>query len=86
MRNNNRQKWQASSMVVEEEVRGNCYSEIDSDSENSNNEVGGEDPALDREVADLQGTSNDTTPSILSVHEPKRTPKLTTDTLECDNF
>ena len=73
-------------MVVEAEVHKNCCSEIDSDSEDSNHKVSDEEPVLDRKFVDLKETNNITTPSIFSVYEPKKTPKLTTETLDCDNF
>ena len=45
---NNRRKWQAPPMVVEAEVHENYYSEIESDSEISDNEASDEDLALNQ--------------------------------------
>ena len=83
---NNRRKWQAPPMVVEAEVHENYYSEIASDSEISDNEASNEDPALNQETEESQKTNLSSTPSIFFEHEPDKTPKLTTDTLDCDNI
>ena len=83
---NNRRKWQAPPMVVVAEVHENYYSEIDFGSKSSDNEASDEDLALNQEVEDSQKTSLDSKPSNFFVHEPKNTLKLTTDTLDCDNF
>ena len=73
---NNRRKWQNPPRVVKAKVHEKCSSEVDSDSEFSNNAVSDEDLVLDRELSDPQGTSNSTTPSIFSVNEPKRLSNL----------
>ena len=73
-------------MVVDAKVHENYYSEIDSDSENSDKEASDEDLALKQEIEDSQKTNLNSTPSIFVVHEMKKTLKLTTDTLNCDNI
>ena len=73
-------------MVVEAEVHENYYSENEIDSEESDNEVFNEDIVLDRENANFQRTSSIDFLSIFSVYESKRTLKMTTDTLDCDNI
>ena len=83
---NNRRKWQAPPMVVEAEVHENYYSEIESDSEISDDEASDEDLALNREIEESRKTNLYSTPSIFFVHEPNKTLKLTTDTLDCDNI
>ena len=45
---NNRRKWQAPPLVVGAEVHVNFYSEIESNNEDSENEVSGEDLVLDQ--------------------------------------
>ena len=83
---NNRRKWQAPPMVVEAEVHENYYSEIESDSEISDDEASDEDLALNQEIEEFRKTNVYSTPSILFVHESSKTLKLTTDTLDCDNI
>ena len=83
---NNRRKWQAPPMAVEAEVHENYYSEIDSDSEISDNEASDEDFDLNQEIEDSRKTNLISTPSIFFVHEPNKTLKLTTDTLDCENI
>ena len=83
---NNRQKWQAPPIVVEAEVHENYYSEIESDSEISDDEATDEDFALNQEVEDSRKSNLYSTPSIFFVHEPKKTLNLTTVTLDFDNI
>ena len=83
---NNRRKWQALPMVVEAEVHENYYSKIESDSEISDDEVSDKDLALNQEIEESRETNLYSTPSIFFVHEPNKTLKLTTDTLDCDNI
>ena len=83
---NNRRKWQAAPMVVEAEFHEKYYSEIETDSEISDNEASDEDLALNQEIEDSQETYLNSTPSIFLVHEPNKTLKLTTDTFGCDNI
>ena len=67
-------------MALQAEVHENYYSEIESASENSENEASDEDIALSQEIEDSQNTNlKSTPPSIFFVHEPNRTLKLTTD-------
>ena len=47
---NSRRKWQAPPMLVEAEVHENYYSEIESDSEISDDEASDEDLALNQEI------------------------------------
>ena len=61
------------------------YSEIEPDSEISDNEASDEDLALNQEIEDSQ-TNLNSTQSIFFVHEPNKTLKLTNDTLDCDNI
>ena len=82
---NNRRKWQAPPMVVEAEVHENYYSEIESDSEIRDNEAYNEDLVLNQAIEDCQKANFDSTSSIFFVHEPNKTLKFTTDTLDCDN-
>ena len=51
-------------MVVETEVHENYYSEIESDSEISDDEASDEDFALNQEIEDSQKTNLNSTPSI----------------------
>ena len=83
---NNRRKWQAPPMVVETIVHENYYSEIESNSEISDNEASDEKFALHQEIGDSQKTNHNGTPSVFFAHEPNKTLKLTTDTLDCDNI
>ena len=83
---NNRHKWQAPPMVVQAEVHENCYPEIDSDSEISDNKASDEDLALNQDIEDSQKANLNSTPYIFFLHEPNKTLKLTTDTLDCDNI
>ena len=83
---NNRRKRQAPPLVVESEDREKYYSEIESDSEISDNEASDEDLALNKEIEDSQKAIFNSTPSIFFVHEPNKTLKLTTDTLDCDDI
>ena len=83
---NNRRKWQAAPMVVEPKAYENYYSEMESDSEISDNEASDEDLALNQEIGEFRKTNVYGTPSILFVHESSKTLKLTTDTLDCDNI
>ena len=83
---NNRRKWKAPPMVVEGEVHENCYSEIESDSESSDNEASDEDLTLNQEIEESRKTNLYSTPSIFFIHESNKTLKLTTDTLDCDNM
>ena len=83
---NNRRKWQAPPMVVEAEVHENYYSEIESDSEISDDEASDEDLALNQEIEESRKTNLYSTPSIFFVHESNKTLKLTTHTLDCDNI
>ena len=62
------------------------YSESESDIEYSENEVSDEDLDLAREFVNSQEKLYDATPSILAVHERKKAPKLTTETLDSDNI
>ena len=73
-------------MDVEAEVHENYYAETDSDSEHSDTEVSHEDVVFDREIVDSQKTSNNITLSISAVHERTKSLKLTTDTLDGNNF
>ena len=73
-------------MVVEGEVHENYYSEIESDSEISDNGASDEDLALNQEIEDSQKPNLNSTPSIFFVHQLNKTLKLTTDTLDCDNL
>ena len=83
---NNRRKWQAPPMVVEAEVHENYYSEIESDSESSDNEASDEDLTLNQEIEESRKTNLYSTPSNFFIHESNKTLKLTTDTLDCDNI
>ena len=83
---NNKRKWQIPPMVVEAEFHENYYSEIESDSEISDDEASDEDLALNREIVESRKTNLYITPSIFFVHEANKTLKLTTDTLDCDNI
>ena len=83
---NNRRKWQAPLMVVEAEVHENYYSEIESDSEISDDEASDDDLALNQEIEEFRKTNVYSTVSIFFVHESSKTLKLTTDTLDCDNI
>ena len=83
---NNRRKSQVAPMVVEAKVHENYYSEIESDCEISDNEASNEGLALNQENEQSQKTNLNSTPSIFFVHEPKKTLKLTTDTLDCKNI
>ena len=83
---NNRRKWHTPSMVVEAEVHENYYSEIESDSEISDDEASDEDLALNQEIEEFRKTIVYSTPSFFFVHESSKTLKLTTDTLDCDNI
>ena len=65
-KNINRRKWQAPPMVVEAEVHENSYSEIESDSEISDDEASDEDLALNREIEESRKTNLYSTPSIFS--------------------
>ena len=71
-------------MVVEAAVQVNYYSETESDSEINDNEASDEDLALNQEES--QQINLNIKPSIFFVHEPNKTLKLTTDTLDCDNI
>ena len=51
-------------MVVETEVHENHYSEIDSETDNSDNEASDEDPLLNTEVVNV---SKEDVPFILSI-------------------
>ena len=73
-------------MLVLAEVNENYYSEIESDSEISDDEVSDEDLVLNQEIEESRKTNLYSTPSIFFVHEPNKTLKLTTDTLDCDNI
>ena len=73
-------------MVVEAEFHDNFYSEIESDSEISNSKASNKELALNQEVEQLQKKNLNSTPSIFFVHEPNKTLKLTTHTLDCDNI
>ena len=77
---NNIRKWQAPPMVLEAEVHQKNYFEIETDSEESDNEVSDEDLVLNRENANPEETSCDAIPSIFSDYESNRTLKLTTET------
>ena len=83
---NKRRKRQSPPMVVEAEVHENNYSEIESDSEISDNEASDEDLALNQEIEDSRKTNLYSTLSFFFVHEPNKTLNLTTDTLDCDNI
>ena len=54
---NNRRKWQAPPMVVEAEVHENYYSEIESDSEISDDEASDEDLVLNQEIEESRKTN-----------------------------
>ena len=82
----NRRKWQAPPMVVEAEVHENSYCEIESDSGISDNEASDEDLALNQEIEDSQITNLNSKPSVFFVHEPNKTLKMKTDTLNCDKI
>ena len=73
-------------MVVEPEVHENYYSEIESDSEISDNEASDEDLALNQEIEDSQKQVSIVHHPFFFVHEPNKTLKLTTDTLDCDKI
>ena len=60
--------------------KNECYSEI------SDNEASDEDLALSQEIENPQKTNSESTSSLFFVHQPKKTLKLTTDTLDCDNM
>ena len=81
---NKRRKWQAPPIVVEAEVYENYHSEVESDSERSDNEASEEDLALNQEIEESRKTILYSTPSIFLVHEPNKILKLTTDTLDCE--
>ena len=66
---------------MEAEARENSRSEIHSDGEDSYNEVSHEALGLDRESLNSQESINNGTPSILAVHELKKT----SGTLDCGN-
>ena len=83
---NNSRKWQAPPMVVEAEVHENYYSEIESDSESSDNEAFDEDLALNQQIKESRKTNLYSTPSIFFVQESSKRLKLTTDTLDCHNI
>ena len=83
---NNRRKWQAPPRVVEAEVQENCYFGNRSDSEDSYAEISDEHLVLHREIGKSQKASDIITPFIFVVHEIKKTLRLTTDTLDCDNI
>ena len=53
-------------MVVEAEVHENYYSELESDSEISDDEASDEDLALNREIEEFRKTNVYSTPSIFS--------------------
>ena len=74
---NNRRKWQAPPMLVEAEVHEYYYSEIESDSEISDDEASDEDLALNQEIEEFRKTNVYSTPSIFFVHESNKTLKLT---------
>ena len=82
---NNRRRWQAPPMLVEAEVHVNYYSEIESDSEISDNEASDEDLALNQEIEEFRKTNLYSTPSIFFVHGSNKALKLTTDPSDCDN-
>ena len=73
-------------MPVEAEVHENYDSEIESNSETSDDKASDEDLALNQEVEESQNTNLYSTPSIFFVHESNKTLKLTTNTLDCDNI
>ena len=83
---NNRRDWQAPPMVVEAEVHESYYSEIESDSESSDNEASDEDLALNQEIEEFRKTNLYSTASIFFAHELNKTLKLTTETLDCDKI
>ena len=60
----NRRKWQAPPMLVKAEVHENYYSEIESDSEISDDEASDEDLALNQEIEESRKTNLNSTPSI----------------------
>ena len=59
--------------------------EIEPDSEFSENEASDEDLALNQEIEHSPKKNRKSTPSVLFVHEPNKTLKLATDTLDYDN-
>ena len=73
-------------MLAEAEVHENYYSEIESDSEISDDEASNEDLALNQENEVSWKTNLYSTPYFFFVHESNKTLKLTTDTLDCDNI
>ena len=83
---NNRRKWQAPPMVMEAEVHENFSSEIESNSEISDDEASDEDLALSQEIEESRKTKFYSTLSIFFVKDPNKTLKSTTDTLDCDNI
>ena len=70
---------------MEAEVHENYYSQIEFDSKISDNEASDENLALNQKIEDSQETKFKSTQSIFFVHEPEKTLKSTTDTLDCDN-
>ena len=70
---------------MEAEVHENFYMQVESDAcEISDNEASDEDVALNQEIEVSEKKLNSTS-SLFFVHEPNKTLKLTTDTLDCDN-
>ena len=82
---NNRRKLQVPPMVVEANFHENFFSAMDSDCGESDNEVFDDDLVKDREIVDSREASFNATPSISAALGPKKTLKLTTETLDRDN-
>ena len=71
---------------MEAEVLENFNTKNESFSEIIENGASDQDLALNQEIEDSQKTNLKSTLSISFVHQPNKTPKLTTDTLDCDKI
>ena len=72
-------------MVLEADVNENYYSEIGSISEDSDNEVSDEDHVLDQIFGDSQKEGVNAIPSILVIHDLRKTLRLTIKFFACEN-
>ena len=73
-------------MVVEAEVHENHYSEIDSETDNSDNEASDEDPLLNTEVVNASKEDVPLILSIFTIQDSLQPLKLVTDNLDLNNI
>ena len=83
---NIRRKWQTPPIVVEADVHENHYSEIDSETDNSDNEASDEDPLLNTEVVNASKEDVPFILSIFTIQDSQQPLKLVTDNLDLNNI